>query len=425
MGNLLRRLVDVRRDEVAALLWSFAYFFVLLGGYYVLRPVRDQMGISRGAEKLPVLFTGTFLAMLVASPLFGAIASRSPRQKLIPWVYHFFAVNLVAFVVLWKAELGRGWVPFAFYIWAAVYNLFVVSVFWSLMTDLFSETQGKRLFGFIAAGGSLGALAGPTAARFLADPLGAIHLLLVTAVLLEVAVLCVLMLVRWSRQNAVERAPARDAEAEAPIGGTVWSGLKPVATSPYLIASAGYVFLLTVGQTFLYLQQAKLIELASDEPAARTALFATIDLVVNVSTLVLQFAVTGRVLKALGITVALSITPVLNGLGFAYLALDPAVRVVALFQGARRAAQHAILRPSRELLFTVVSREERYKSKNFIDTVVFRAGDMLSAWLYAALGALGIGMVGIAWVSVPTSAAWLALAVYLGREQQRRARESG
>jgi AAA family ATP:ADP antiporter len=190
-----------------------------------------------------------------------------------------------------------------------------------------------------------------------------------------------------------------------------------------LLAAAAYVFLLTVGQTFLYLQQAKLIERASDDPAARTALFATIDLVVNVSTLILQLAVTGRVLQRLGITVALSITPVLNGLGFAYLALDPVVRVVAVFQGARRAAQHAILRPSRELLFTQVNREERYKSKNFIDTVVFRAGDMLSGWLYAALGALGMGLVGIAWVSVPISAAWLALAVYLGREQQRRIAE--
>jgi AAA family ATP:ADP antiporter len=245
-----------------------------------------------------------------------------------------------------------------------------------------------------------------------------------SAALLEVAVLCVWMLVRWARQNPVEHAPARSIEAEAPIGGTVWSGLKPVATSPFLLAAAAYVFLLTVGQTFLYLQQAKLIELASDDPAARTALFATIDLVVNASTLALQLAVTGRVLKRLGITVGLAITPVLTGLGYTYLAMDPAVRVVALFQGTLRAAQRAFLRPSRELLFTQVTREERYKSKNFIDTAVFRAGDMLSGWLYAALGALGIGLVGIAWVSVPISAAWLALGVYLGREQQMRARES-
>ncbi|HZA49985.1 MAG TPA: MFS transporter [Myxococcaceae bacterium] len=425
MGNLLRRIVDVRRAEVAALLWSSAYFFVLLGGYYILRPVRDQMGISRGAEKLPVLFTGTFVAMLVASPLFGALASRWPRQKLIPWVYHFFALNLVAFVALWKVELGRGWVPFAFYIWAAVYNVFVVSVFWSLMTDLFSEEQGKRLFGFIAAGGTLGGLVGPTAATLLAAPVGPINLLLLSAVLLEIAVLCVWMLVRWARVNPVERAGRRDVEAEAAIGGSVWSGLKPVAASPFLLASAGYVVLATVGQGFLYLQQAKLIELASDDPAARTALFATIDLVVNVSTLVLQLVVTGRVLKRLGITVALSITPVLTGLGFAYLAMNPVVRAVAIFQGARRAAQHAIVRPARELLFTQVTREERYKSKNFIDTAVFRGGDMLTGWLYAGLGALGIGLVGIAWLSVPISAAWLALGVYLGREMQRRERENG
>jgi AAA family ATP:ADP antiporter len=424
MRRLLQRLVDVRSDEVAAVLWSFAYFFLLLAGYYVLRPVRDQLGISRGAEKLPVLFTGTFVAMLLASPLFGAVASRWPRQRLIPWVYHFFALNLVAFVVLWRGGVGRSWVPYAFYIWSAVYDLFVVSVFWSLMTDLFSPAQGKRLFGFIAAGGSLGALAGPAAASLLAEALGPINLLLLSAVSLEATVLCVVMLVRWARANPVESAPARLTRAEEPIGGTVWSGLQPVVASPYLLASAGYIFLLTVGQTFLYLQQAKLIELASDDPGARTAMFALIDLVVNVSTLALQLLVTGRLLNWLGITVALSITPLLNALGFAFLAIHPAVRAVAVFQGARRAAQRAILRPSREVLFTVVSREERYKSKNFIDTAVFRAGDMLSGWLYAALSGLGMGMVGIAWVSVPISMIWLVLGVYLGREQQKRAEPS-
>ncbi len=316
--------------------------------------------------------------------------------------------------------------PYAFYIWAAVYNLFVVSVFWSLMTDLFSNEQGKRLFGFISAGGSLGALAGPAVTSVLVQRLGPTQILWITVVLLEVAVLCVAWLGRWSRRQpppAEPSAVARGDEGEKPIGGTLWSGLKPVVASPYLLASAGYIFLLTVGQTFLYLQQAKLISAASEDPAARTAMFAQIDLVVNVSTLVLQLLVTGRLLRKLGITVALSLTPMLTGFGFLYLALDPVVRAVAIFQGARRAAQYAILRPSREMLFTVVSREERYKSKNFIDTVVFRAGDMLSGWLYALLGALGLGVVGVAWVSVPISAAWLALGVYLGREQRRRSGE--
>lgn len=243
-----------------------------------------------------------------------------------------------------------------------------------------------------------------------------------TVALLEVSVFCVWRLVRWARRNPRPIEAAGDERAEEPIGGSVWSGLRPVVASGYLLASGVYVFLLTVGQTFLYLQQAKLIELASDDPGARTAMFATIDLVVNVSTLVLQAVVTGQLLKRLGVTVGLSVAPVLSALGFAYLALEPAVRAVAIFQGARRATQHAILRPSRELLFTVVNREERYKSKNFIDTAVFRAGDMLSAWLYAGLGAIGMGLVGIAWVSVPISAAWLALGVYLGREQRRRER---
>jgi ATP:ADP antiporter, AAA family len=424
--GLLRRLSDVRRDEAAALFWSFAYFFVLLCGYYLLRPVRDQLGISRGADKLPVLFTGTFVAMLIASPLFGALASRWPRQRLVPWTYHFFAVNLVVFLALWKTGAGRSWLPFAFYIWSAVYNLFVISVFWSLITDLFSTEQGKRLFGLIAAGGSLGALTGPALAATIAPKMEPMNLLWITVASLELAVLCVAMLVRWSRRRPAETTgPGARGAGEEAVGGNVWTGVKQVGASSYLLASAGYVFVLTVGQTFLYLQQAKIVETASDDPGERTAMFATIDLVVNVSTLALQTLVTGRMLKRLGITFALSLTPVLNALGFAWLALDPVVRVVAIFQGARRAAQYAILRPSRELLFTVVTREERYKSKNFIDTVVFRAGDMLSGWLYALLGAFGLGLTGIAWTSVPISGVWLALGLYLGREQQRRVTDEG
>jgi AAA family ATP:ADP antiporter len=422
-GGLLRRAVDVRRDEVGALLLSFAYFFALLCGYYVLRPIRDEMGISRGVDKLPVLFTGTFVAMSVASPLFGWLASRWPRQKLIPWTYHFFALDIVLFYALWKAGVGKGWVPFAFYIWAAVYNLFVTSVFWSFMTDVFTSEQGKRLFGFISAGGSLGALAGPLVTSWLVKPLGGATLLLVSALLLEVSAGCVFALARWARRRAARSGPATDREHA--VGGTVWSGIRPVVASPYLLASAAYILLLTVANTFLYFDQAHLVTAATTDRDARTALFARIDLIVNVCTLVLQVLVTGHVLKRLGVAVGLSVAPVINGLGDAVLALSPTLGVFAPFQGVRRAAQYAILRPSREMLFTVVSREERYKSKNFIDTVVFRAGDMASGWIYAPLaGVAGRGVAGTAWVSVAVSVVWLALGVYLGREQRRRAGEA-
>jgi ATP:ADP antiporter, AAA family len=422
--GILRRAVDVRGDEVGALLLSFGYFFSLLCGYYVLRPIRDEMGISRGVDKLPVLFTGTFVAMAIASPLFGWLASRWARHKLIAWAYHFFALDIVAFYALWKAGVGKSWVPFAFYIWAAVYNLFVTSVFWSFMTDVFTSEQGKRLFGFISAGGGLGALAGPLVTSWLAKPLGGANLLLVSALLLEVSVVCVVMLERWARRHAADPGAATTDRAEQPVGGTVWSGIKPVLASPYLLASAVYILLLTVANTFLYFQQAQLVTAATSDRDVRTALFARIDLVVNVCTLVLQTLVTGQVLKRLGVAVGLGIAPAITALGYAVLGLSPVLAVIAPFQGIRRAAQYAILRPAREMLFTVVSREERYKSKNFIDTVVFRGGDMLSGWTYAALTSVGLGVAGTAWVNVPVSVAWLALGVYLGREQRRRAGEA-
>lgn len=421
MARLLARWIDVRREELAALLFAFAYFFCLLAGSGILRPIRDEMGLSRGVDQLPVIWTGTFLAMTVASPLFAAIASRFPRQKLIPWTYHFFALNLVGFFALWSWGIGRNVVPYAFYIWAAVYNLFVVSVFWSLMTDLFSNEQGKRLFGFIAAGGSVGALTGPILTALLVKVIGGAKLLLVAAAFLELSVIFVLALVAWARRHPRPHEEKRQEEA---VGGNVWSGLKPVATSTYLLASAGYIFLLTVGNTFLYFQQMELVAAATEDRATRTQLFGTIDAVVNATTLLLQTLVTGKLLKRLGVTVGLSVAPVLTAVGFAALAMAPLLRVIAVFQGGRRAAQYAILRPSRELLFTVVSREARYKSKNFIDTVVFRGGDMVSAWLYAGLGAAGLGFVGIAWLSVPVSLVWLVLGIYLGREQKRRAGET-
>ena len=247
-----------------------------------------------------------------------------------------------------------------------------------------------------------------------------VSLLLVSAALLELSVVCVLALVRWARRHP-HREGVAGGRGERAVGGTVWSGIRPVLASPYLLASAAYILFLTLGNTFLYFQQAHLVTAATQDRDLRTQLFARIDLVVNVCTIALQTVVTGRVLQRLGVAVGLSIAPALTAVGYAALALSPLLRVVAVFQGARRAAQYAILRPSREMLFTVVSREERYKSKNFIDTVVFRGGDMASGWAYAGLTGLGLGVAGTAWVSVPLSCVWLALGVYLGREQRRRA----
>jgi AAA family ATP:ADP antiporter len=404
------------RGETGPSLWSFACFFCILCGYYVLRPLRDAMGLQGGVENLPWLFTATFAAMCAVVPLFGFAASRLPRRRLVPWTYLFFVSNALVFYALFSSGVAPSGVARAFFVWVSVFNLFVVSLFWSLMADLFRPAQAARLFGFISAGGSCGALAGPTLTASLAAPLGTANLLLVSCGFLGLALICIGALVRAGSPGELrpDAAPAPDS-----IGGTTWSGIAAIARSPYLLGIVAYVLLYTVLLGFAYLELARLVASTYHDSAQRTTLFAQVDLAVNVLTLLGQLFLVAKVVEKLGVGAALALLPALGLAGFIVIGLAPVLAVLVAFQVLRRAADYAVARPAREMLFTVVAREVKYKSKNFIDTVVFRGGDAASGWVYAALKGLGLGLAGLAAAAIPGAIVWLVLGVWLGRQHAR------
>jgi len=412
---LLQRLVPYQPGELRGLGWSFLYFFSLLCGYYVLRPVRDEMGIQGGVENLQWVFTGTFMVMLAAVPLYGWAVARLSRRRLLPAVYLFFTANLLVFYLLMRTGLAPAASARAFFIWVSVFNLFVVSVFWSLMADLYSNAQARRLFGFIAAGGSAGAVTGPALTTALAPLLGPVNLLLVSAGFLTVAMLSIGRLLAWSATrpgNGVQAAAARG------TGGSLWAGLRQLLVSRYLLGICLYILLYTTLSTFLYFEQAHIVRAAFDDPGERTRLFAAIDLAVNVLTIVVQLFFTARVLRWFGVGGTLAFVPLGVAAGLLALGAFPGLVALVGVQVLRRAGSYAVSRPARELLFTVVDREERYKAKNVIDTLVYRGGDAASAWLYTGLASLGLGLGAIAFIGVPLALLWACNGVLLGRRQE-------
>ncbi len=415
----LQRFLRVQPQEVRAVFWSFSYFFSLLCGYYIVRPLRDEMGIAGGVENLQWLFSGTFVAMLAAVPLFGWVSSRFPRRRFVPYIYYFFIANLLVFYLLFRSDVTHAWVARAFFIWASIYNLFVVSVFWSFMVDLFSNEQAKRLFGFIAAGGTVGALTGPALTGGLAMSVGPTTLLLVSAGFLGWAVLSVHRLVAWRAlaERSGELVSGQTAREEQPMGGGLLAGIRLVARSRYLLGICLLMLLFTTLATFLYFQQAQIIRDHFSDAAQRTAVFAAMDLAVNTLTLVIQLLLTGRLVKWLGLPVTLALVPLLLGIGFAALGFAPVLAVLVVVQVIRRAGNYAVMRPAREMLYVVVDREEKYKAKNFIDTVVYRGGDAVSAWVYAGLRAMGLGLGAVAWLAVPLAVIWAWVAYSLGKQQ--------
>lgn len=413
----LKRLIDVRPAEMRVLGWSWLYIFCVLSSYYILRPIRDEMGVAGGVENLQWLFTGTLLGMIVVNPPFAALVAKLPRVRFIATTYRFFMVNLLIFIPLLHMATAEQhiWVGRLFFIWVSVFNLFVVSVFWALMVDVFDSDQGKRLFGFIAAGATLGGIAGSSITASLVKDVPVTYLLLGSAVLLEVAVFSVRRLSHLS--DALRRRPAAQS-GEALIGGNVLSGLIHAFKSPYLINVGVYILLFAVTSTFLYFQQAEIARQSFADRGARTAFFARIDLWVNILTLGAQLFLTGRVLRVIGVGLTLAMLPALSVLGFGTLAMTPTIAVLVVYQVLRRAGNFAFARPTRELLFTVVPREDKYKAKSFIDTVIYRTGDQVGAWSYAALGFLGLAMTGISIVAVPLSIAWLVNGLWLGHKQE-------
>ena len=420
----LLRFVNLRRGEGAPVLVAALFFFFVLTALMLLRPARDALGIERGIDSVRWLFIGTAVVTLAVNPVFGWLVSRFRRLQAIGATYGFFVASLVGFwalLVFAPGAIGArsGQV---FYVWFSVFNLFVTMVFWALMADRFTSDQGKRVFALVSVGGTLGAIFGPWLTSRLAEPLGTPALLLVAGGFLLLALACAWLLVRLQPAARADHSPARD-DAER-IGGSAWAGLRAVFASPYLAGIAGYVLLMTVVATFIYFTRLQMVAAVADDVDTRAAILGNIDMWTQVAVLVLQVTLTGRIIRRFGLGIALAILPVATAIGFIGLAIYGSFVVLVLLEATNRAVQRGITRPAREALFTVVEREDKYKAKAFIDTFVYRAGDVVGAQTEGALGRLGLAMGGLVSVVIPLALAWAVLALWLGRAQVRRAGEA-
>jgi AAA family ATP:ADP antiporter len=408
-------------------MWAAASFFFLLSGYYIIRPLREEMGASSGGGfALNWLFLGTLAGTFLVTPLFGALVSRVPRRVFVPVVYHALAASFVAFYVALSVLSGPQRLATArfFFVFVSTFNLLIVSVFWGFLADLFRSEQAKRLFGAIGLGGTLGGIAGGALTASLAKTLGPVPLLLVAAGLFEVAVLCMRRLARvYHVDEAAGKAGDDVLPGGVPPGTGALSGLTLFAKSRYLLGIAAFLLLFTVGSTFLYLAQARIVRASFPDAGSRTAFFAKADLAVNVLTALAQLFLTGRLLPALGLGPALAFLPIITAGGFVALGASPTAGTLFVVQVVRRAAEFALVKPAREVLFTVVSREEKYSAKSFIDTFVYRSGDALGALADRLVAFLGLGPAGFAWAFLPVAALWAWNALALGSRQRELSRE--
>ncbi len=418
MTTFIQRLFNVRRDELLPVLLSALLFFCVLTALMLLRPAREALGMQRGIEAVRWLFVGTALATLLVNPLFGLLVSRLRRMAFIALVYGFFAVSLLLLHLLMVLAPEAVGVTSGqlFYVWFSVFNLFSTMVFWALMADRFSLEQSKRFFGVIAVGGTCGAIAGPALASLLAAPLGTPALLLVAAGLLLLAVTLAFLLSRLESGQGV--GPAAEAERE-PIGGSAWEGLRAVFRSRYLLGLAAYVIVLAVMSTFIYFTRLQMVAALGTDLDLRTTLFARIDVATQTATLLMQLLLAGQLMKRFGVAFTLALLPLTVALGFLGLAVVGSLAALVAFEAVFRAVQRALMRPARETLYTVVSREDKYKSKAFIDTFVYRGGDVLGAQVEGLLGRLGLGLAALTTLAVPLALLWMGLGIWLGRTQQR------
>ena len=423
LHRLLTKVIDVRPSEAPALAWAWLYIFSLLSAYYILRPIRDQMGVAGGVNNLQWLFTGTLIGMLLLNLPFSYLVKTFPRRKFIAISYRFFAANILLFALaLYMATPEKTiWIGRIFFIWTSVFNLFVVSIFWQMIVDVFTSEQGKRLFGFIAAGATLGAIAGSAFTVSTVEHMAPTYLMIGSAVMIEIAVFCVGRLSALSA--SLSERPQSEQDNEKPVGGTLLAGFRDALASRYLLNVSLFLLLYAITSTFLYFQQATVASHAFSSRAAQTQFFASVDLGVNVLTLAVQLFLTGRILRWFGVGTTLSMLPAASVVGFGAVALLPSLTSVVAFQLIRRAGNFAIARPTREILFTVLPREDRYKAKSFIDTAIYRLGDQIGAWSFALLSYLKLGATEISIVAAATSAIWLANSWWLGRRQDILARQ--
>jgi len=423
--SLWRTIANIRTGEGRALLGPAALFFLVLAALMLLRPARESVGLAGGIESVRWMFTITMVAMFAINPAFAWLVARFPRTVFVPATFAFLSLNLVGFFVLatgWPDAVGAtsGRV---FYVWTSVVNFLAVSVFWALLADRFTLEASRRLFGMVAVGGTLGAISGSAAATMISQPWGTASLLAVAAALLALAAI-----VAWFVASGapVGEGARRDQAAHADgarriIGGSIWRGVIDTLRSPYLLGICAFIMLTAVMATFLYFAQLSLVAAHAEEMDARTATFAQIDLWTQIATLALQAIVAGHLMRRVGVGVALAMLPAVTLVGFTALAIAPGLAVLVLVQAAFKAVQRAIARPARETLFTVVTPEERYKAKVLIDTFVYRTGDVVGAQADRPLTQLAPGLTGVLVAVVPLSIAWIALSLWLGRAQSRRA----
>lgn len=423
--NLFNRVFSLERHEYVAVAWSFAYFFCVLSSYYVLRPVRESMGVGSGPNTIPWLFVGTFVVMLIATPIFGWVASRYPRRKFLPWVYLFFICNILIFWAVFSIAKDQGqsdvWLGRIFFVWISVFNLFIVSVFWSFMADIYTREQGRRLFGLITAGGSIGAIIGGAATSLLVVHIGNSNLFPIAAVLLTAAIFCIRRLREWvSNESSI--VPPSALRKGKPLGGSPFAGITHLRGSAYFSAITLSSILASLLGTALYMFTAQLVEQAIADPNVRTQFFSNINIAANTLALIGQLFGVNRVVRRFGIGVSLALMPVVSIAGFAILAINPTLAAIAILTVIRRGLGFGFTKPTSDMLYSVVTPEEKYKTKNFIDTAIYRGGDIIGSWSIKGLMALGMGLSAISWVMVPFTALWAIVALWLGRDYRRRAK---
>jgi AAA family ATP:ADP antiporter len=408
--------LNVQPGERTALMLGFAFHFCVLAGYYLVRPLRDALGLEGGADKLQWLFTATFVVMLLMVPVFGALASRLPATRFVPLIYRVIAASMLVFGVLIANHIAPVAVGRVFFVWISIYNLFIVTIFWSVLVDRFSSEQGRRLFGFIAAGGTLGTFIGPLLAATMATRLGPVALTVAAALLLEIAVRCYRALLARTRSQSGSRLLD-----DRRMGGSMLGGITLILRSPYLLGLVLFMLLHTSAATLLYFEQGRIVAGSYADVASRTQFFAVVDLIVSALTLIFQLLLTAPLIRLVGVGGTLAALPLATLVAFTAMALAPVPATVALAQGLRRAVEFAIVRPAREVLWTVVSREEKYKAKNVIETLVYRGGDAASGWLSVGLTALGAGFGLVALLIVPFAGLWGWLCLWLARRQEQTA----
>ena len=418
-GALISR---IEPNERRAFALAFACNAMLLGSYYILRPVRDAMSTVLGTQQLPNVYVGTLALTLLTAPLFAWLLDTFKVSRVLPGVFAFLVVDLLGFYLWMNAGPPGAGLAVTFYWWFSVVNLFMISVFFSLMVDTFTSAQAARLMPMIAAGGSLGAIVGPGVASLFAERVGVGGLLLMAAAGLTTVIALVLALIREKRRLQAAHVETQASTLDHELSGTLFDGFRATVTSRYHVSQAMFIMLMTWIATIGYFLQTEMIAQAFSGLAARTQALADIDFVVNLCTAVVAMFGVSRFIARFGVTGGLIVNPILMVISFVLMALSPTLLMLQAMQALRRISQYAIARPCREICFTVVEQESRYKAKNFIDTVVYRFGDLASAWMQKGMAQLGFGMVATLGLGVVASGLWAWNAASLGRQyEQRRA----